>query len=185
MYNYRFRDFFGWKLLLVMALFAMALQLILMIFDWYYKAEPLVFNGYSLIEFLITYSNLLLVSSAIFKLVIWLNSKLMWSIKTAILRTTLDIVLFSLVTIGWIILENQLIVYLKTGSWLEPRQIIFFIAIGTIINLFLIPLIEFVVLMNLQYQTALNSKQLLHERIRSSGMRFLKIRSIRISCSTA
>lgn len=164
MYQYRLKAFLGWRLFLFMAIFAVAFQLIIMIFGWYYEGKALTVNGSKFIELSVNYVNLLLVTIIIFESVKWLNQRVGWSIQTAILRTSIDIVLFSAITIGWIIFENLMLAYFKTGSaQLETRQILYFIAIGTIINLFLIPLIEFMVLMNLQYQTELNSKQLLHE----------------------
>lgn len=162
MHRYNLKQFFGWRLLLIMIVFAVALQLIIMVFDWYYEGKAFVFNAAKLIEFLVTYANLLIVSIVIFKLVKWLNGKIMWSVQTAFLRTCIDVVVFSLVTIGWILLENFIIFSLR-GEQLPSKQVFFFFAIGTVINLFLVPLIEFIVLMNLQYQTELNSTQLLHE----------------------
>ncbi|NRB53864.1 MAG: histidine kinase [Saprospiraceae bacterium] len=106
---------------------------------------------------------MLLVSLVIFQLVKWLNTKIKWSIQTSILRTFIDILLFSCVTIGWIILVNFIIFDLVRGEPLTFKQVVFFAALGTIINLFLVPLIEFVVLMNVQHETELNSKQLQHE----------------------
>ena len=164
MYQYRLRDFLGWKLLLIMAVFAVAFQLIIMIIRWYYEGAALGISAGTVIEFSVTYVNLLLVTIVVFESVKWLNRKLSWSIQTAILRTAINILLFSTITIGWIILENLIIVYFKTGTaQLATRQILYFVAIGTIINLFLVPLVEFMVLMNVQYQTELDAKQLLHE----------------------
>ncbi|MEM9052297.1 MAG: histidine kinase, partial [Bacteroidota bacterium] len=163
MLNYDLKQFFGWKLLLIMIVFAIAFQVIIMIFDWYYIGEPLAFGVSTISGLVVTYLNLLIVSTAIFKLVSWLNKKLMWSFQTAFLRTVIDVVLFSFVTIGWIILVNFVISYIGRGEPLETKQILYFIALGTIINLFIVPLIEFIVLMNLQFKTELDSKQLLHE----------------------
>lgn len=135
-----------------------------MIFRWYYEGKALSISVGTVVEFSVTYVNLLLVTIVVFELVKWLNQKVPWSLKTAILRTAIDIVLFSIITIGWIIFENLIIVYFKTGAMeIETRRILYFIALGTINNLFLIPLIEFVVLLDLQYRTELNSKQLQHE----------------------
>ncbi len=164
MYPYRLKDFLGWKLLLFMAVFAMAFQLVLMIIRWYYEGTALAISKGTIMEFSVTYVNLLLVTIIIFELVKWLNLKLAWSIQTAIPRTVVNIVLFSTITIGWIILENLIIIYFKTGEeHVETRRILYFVALGTIINLFLVPMIEFMVMMNLQYQTELDAKQLLHE----------------------
>ena len=164
MHKYNLKQFFGWRLLLIIGVVAAAFQLIVMIFRWYYEGKALSISAGTVIEFSITYVNLLLVTIVVFELVKWLNRLVPWSIKTAILRTAIDIVLFSIITIGWIILENLIIVYFKTGAMhIETRRILYFIALGTINNLFLIPLIEFMVLMNLQYQTELDSKQLQHE----------------------
>lgn len=164
MYQYRLKDFLGWKILLFIAVFTVAFHLIINLFKWFYEGKALEISGGMVFELAITYTNLLLIISVIFETVKWLNKKISWSIQTAILRTSIDILLFSSITIGWIILENLIIVYFKTGTaQLETRRIIYFIALGTIINLFLIPLVEFVVLMNLQFQTELNSRKLLHE----------------------
>ena len=164
MYQYRLKEFLRWKLLLFLAVFSVAFHLILKIFSWYYEGKVFKLSLGTLVELSITYLNLLLVTIVVFELVKWLNRKVSWSIPTAIARTSIDIVLFSAITIGWILLENLIIIYLRTGTFeLETRRFLYFIALGTIINLFLIPLIEFIVLMNLQYQTELSSKQLQHE----------------------
>jgi len=164
MYHYRLKDFFGWRLLLFGAVFAIAFHFILMLFDWYYEGTPLELSGSTVLDLAVTYVNLLLVTIVVFELVKWLNRTVPWSTQTALLRASIDVVLFSVITIGWILLENLIITYFLTGTAaLETRRIVYFIAIGTILNLFLIPLIEFVVLMNVQYQTELNSKQLQHE----------------------
>ena len=164
MHKYNLKQFFGWRLLLIIAVVAMAFQLIVMIFRWYYEGKALSISMGTVIEFSVTYVNLLLVTIVVFELVKWLNRKVPWSIKTAIFRTAIDIVLFSVITIGWIIFENLIILYFKTGTMeIETRRVLYFIAMGTINNLFLIPLIEFMVLLDLQYRTELNSKQLQHE----------------------
>ncbi len=163
MQKYDLKQFFGWKLLLIMIVFALAFQVIIMIFDWYYIGKPLAFSTGAVVGFVITYLNLLIVSTAIFRLVSWLNQRLMWSFQTAFLRTVIDVVLFSSVTIGWIIFVNFVIFFVVRGEPLETRQILYFIALGTIINLFIVPLIEFIILMNAQFQIELDSKQLQHE----------------------
>jgi len=145
------------------AVFAVAFQLILLVLDWYYEDKPIVINVYTLITFAINYVNMLVVSTVIFALVKWLNTKVKWSIQTSILRAAIDIVLFSFVTIGWIVLVNFVLFELVRGQSLTIKQVILFAALGTIINLFLVPFIEFVVLMNVQYETELNSKQLQQE----------------------
>lgn len=163
MYKYNLKQFFGSKLLIIMAIFAVAFHLIILILDWFYVEKPIAVNMYTVIALIITYVNLLLVSSVIFELVKWLNTKIKWSLQTSILRAAIDIVLFSCVTIGWILLINCILFYVIREEPLTTKQVLRFVALGTVVNLFLVPLIEFVVLMNLQKETELNSKQLQHE----------------------
>ncbi len=163
MYKYSIKQFLGWKLLLIMAIFSVTFQIVLMIFDWYYKGITINISWNTVFAFSINYVNLIFVSGVIFLVVRWLNKKIKWSSASAILRTAVDFILFSIITIGWIVLVNQVILSFRSGSLLGTDQLIYFVAVGTVINLFLIPIIELMVLMNLQYRSALNTKQLLHE----------------------
>ena len=153
-------QFWGSKLPLIIAVFAVAFQLILLVLNWYYKEEPIRINLSTLITFAINYANMLFVSLLIFKSVLFLNTKVSWSFPSSIFRAVIDIVLFSFITIGWIILVNFILFDLARDVSLSIKQVLLFVALGTIINLFLVPLIEFVVLMNKQKETELISQEL-------------------------
>lgn len=161
--DYKLKKFLGWKLLSIMAFFSILFQIVLEIIKWNYLNEINLNFKYILINLIIMYINILCVSVFVFKLVKWLNKIIIWSTKTAVLRTIIDVIVFSFVTNFWIIFVNQVIFFFKSKGLLEFNQIIFFIAIGTLVNLFLVPIIELMLLFNMQYQTQLHTKQLLHE----------------------
>lgn len=160
------KSFIGWKLLLIMAFFAGILQMTLGLIEWSYTGREIHFSKSTLIEFVVSYINLLFVAGVTFKMINWLNKRISWSGKTAILRFVIDIILFSTVTLGWIVLINQLIYYFTTNELIPKSELLYLLGVGCIVNLFLIPIIELMSLMNIYYKAELNNRQLLHENTR-------------------
>ncbi|PWJ44208.1 sensor histidine kinase [Sediminitomix flava] len=158
------KQFFGWNLLLIMAFFSVIFQFVLLAFDWHYNGRALEFSFGLLFEFIINYFNLLFVAGMTFKIVNWLNTtKLAWSSKTAFIRTFVDFIVFSILTFSWILFVNQIISLIVGKDLITGEKIVYLLAVGTIVNLFLVPIIELMVLMNTHYESELRTKQLLHE----------------------
>lgn len=162
-YKIDIKLFGGKKLLLILAFFAIIFQLVLALMNWSYLGTVPKITINSVINFLITYFNLLFVGGATLFLVRWLNKKIEWSANTAVIRLIIDFILFSILTLGWIILVNQVSSYISSGNLLTQSRTIHLIGVGLIVNLFLVPIIELIELMNIQYRSELQAKQLIHE----------------------
>lgn len=161
--KFNLKHFGGKRLFIIMAFFAAVFQLVLMLIDWSYLGKVPKLTVNSGISFFITYFNLLFVGGITFLLVKWLNQKVRWSTKTAVIRLIIDFILFSILTLGWILLVNQVVLYINTKTLLTQSRIIHLVGVGLIVNLFLVPIIELMELMNIQHESELKAKQLMHE----------------------
>jgi hypothetical protein len=161
-----FGYFFKWRLLLALAFIAIVFHSVLSLIEWSLAGAPLELNWGFFIEFVITYANMLIIGAVDLALVNWLNKKIMWSPKTAVLRFLTDFTLFTIITVGWIILVNQVIFYLTTDAFLSQQQLVYLTCVGLFVNLFFVPVIELVAMMNIQHESELNNKQLIYENTR-------------------
>lgn len=154
------KGIFNWKLPLMLLLFSITFQFVLMILRQYLGNIPIKLSFNTLFEISISFLNLLIVFGIISHTVKWLNKKVGWSPRVTVIRIIIDIVLFSFLTNGWILFINQLVFLFQDKGFMDLDMMIYFCALGTIINLFLIPLIELRLLMITQHQTELNIKEL-------------------------
>ncbi|OIQ20185.1 MAG: hypothetical protein BM557_05820 [Flavobacterium sp. MedPE-SWcel] len=126
----------------------------------HYMKVPIVFTLDMFKVMLLSFIGLLGLAIIIFIIVKWLNKKLPWSPKTALLRTVVDLFIFTIVTSVWITGYNIIDTYIRFGGVPDFDSIVLRCTMGVIINFFLIPFIELSVLLNTKYISELETKKL-------------------------
>ncbi len=148
-----------WKLLSILALFTLTEQFLSQIRLWYFNSYSIQFTFDTLFVGIIQYINLITIVCVIFIIIKWLNKVMSWS-KTIFLRFIIEIIIFTFLTNTLLFIFNQTYSYFKIGFIFQLKDIIYLCVSGTVINFFLVPIVELTMIYHTKYQTELRAQQL-------------------------
>lgn len=154
------KKFLDWRLLAVIALFAVVDQLLDKVRLWYFSEYPIQYDFHSILSVSISFLNLTTIASMAFFIIRWLNTVMNWSNKNVLLRGIIEIIIFTILSNTLILAFNQTHLYFKVGTFFRMKDIVYLCISGTVINFFLIPIVELSIMYYSKHQTTINSKQL-------------------------
>lgn len=156
--------FFNWKLILLLAFYAITFQVIIDFSYWLQNNEALFSFKNLLSKFLINFPNLLFICYLDYRLIQKLDIHFSWNnYSSMIKRFFIEFFLGIIIIIVWVVLIN-LIIYLYKGQEIIPFKKIFYSSIiGVIINILLILTMEFYFQYTRHYETALDNAWLKKE----------------------
>ena len=136
------KRFLNWKILGFIGLFAIVHLLIDKFELWYYSRIAIVFNLEFLYFLVSKFVYLLIIVSIAFYIIRWLNRVLSWSSNKVFIRILIEIIIFTVITNLFLLINMQLQIYLKVGHIFFARDMLLVFTIGTMINFTIIPIIE-------------------------------------------
>lgn len=155
------RQFLTWNVLSAITALTIIHYLLNQITLWYYFDYPIV--DFKLETFCIigaNFINVLLMACVAFYVVQWLNFSIPWSLKKGGLRVVVEVIIFTLISNFWLFILNESYLYVKTGFFLKGKDIVYLCVSGTIINFFILTLVEVFLLLNLRHHIEMTSKKL-------------------------
>ncbi|MEO1052272.1 MAG: histidine kinase [Bacteroidota bacterium] len=159
----RTKRFFSWKLLVLLATYAIGLQLVIDFSRWF-RDPTYSFSFFRFfISFFINYPNLLFVCFLNYHLISFLNDKFPWEIRSKIpQRLLLEISLTILIVTSQVILINIIIAIIRNDQ-IDLTAYIYSAVVGIVINLILITTMEFYLQLKRQHDVALDNEWLKKE----------------------
>ena len=136
------KRFLNWKILGFIGLFAIVHLLIDKFELWYYSRIAIVFNLEFLYFLVSKFVYLLIIVSIAFYIIRWLNRVLSWSSNKVFIRILIEIIIFTVITNLFLLINMQLQIYLKVGHIFFAKDLLLVCTIGTMINFTIIPIIE-------------------------------------------
>ena len=160
------RRFFTWRLLLLLALYAAGFQFVLDLSNWLQQEDQPFSLSTSLVQFSINYPNLLLLSYLNFCLIRVLDHYNPWDGKrSGLIRIMIEFFAAALIVFLQVIIVNVLISVFQ-GAPIDFRSFAFSAMIGVIINLILLPTMEFYYQYTRRYEVALDNEWLKKENLK-------------------
>ena len=149
------------KVLLLLAIYAIGIQLFLDISYWL-DGETGIFNWGRLIsQFFFNYPNLLLLSYLNYQLICWLDQRWPWKKGSDLYkRLVLDVLLGISVSLIQVAVINLLIFSFSGFDELTAADLLHSLLVGAILNLILLPTMEFYLQYTRYYEAALANEQL-------------------------
>ena len=136
------KQFFNWKILSYIGLYAIV-HLIVEKFElWYYSRIPYVLDLESLLSLGYKFVDLIIIVSVAFYFIRWLNKVISWSSNKVFLRVIIEIIILTVFTNLILYISSQIQIYIKVGHIFVLRDILLLCSFGTMINFTVIPIIE-------------------------------------------
>ena len=153
------KQFMKWQLLAVVVLFAVLHNLQRQIEHWYFSKSSITYDFENFIFIIILYLQLIIILCATFFIIRWLNKVMSWS-KNTLLRAIIEIIILTIITNTFLLAFEQIYLYFKVGAFFQLKDIIHLSMNGTMINFFLIPIVELTLIHHSKLQTDLYTKEL-------------------------
>ncbi|MEM8970086.1 MAG: sensor histidine kinase [Bacteroidota bacterium] len=154
-----------WKGMMILALFALAIQLLLDATDWLRGDQSAFSWQRTLKSFLINYPNLLLITYLDVMVIRWLNQQFPWERRNILLRTSLEFLACASLVTFLVVGGNLLIAWLDPAESFTTNEIMYSVIVGITLNLIVILTLEFIFQYTNRYQATLNYEMLKKDNI--------------------
>ena len=157
---------FTWRLFLLLALYSLGFQFVIDLSDWLQGTKSDFSISSVVLPFFVNYPNLLLLFYLNTHLIGWLDKRYPWEqTETIIIRVLLEL-FCSVLIVAFQVVTVNILIALVAGEDLNFKAYLFSAIIGGVINLILIPTMEFSLQYNKRFEAAIDNEWLKKENLR-------------------